>query len=133
MMLSKEKPLSLPPEAQQMFVQLQALRQQMQSIAIQKEGMSIQRMENDKALEELEKAKESDEVFKAVGPILIKSSKKDMKKELQERNETIDVRLKALEKQESAAKDKALELQTGLQKMLSGAPAQKAESDEEAG
>jgi prefoldin beta subunit len=131
--LAKEKgPMALPPEAQQMLMQLQGFRQQMQAIAVQKEGMQIQKMENDKALEELEKMKESEEVFKAVGPILVKSTKKDMKKELQERNETIGVRIKSLDKQETLAKDKTMELQVNLQKMLT-APAQKSseESEEE--
>ena len=136
--MAKEKgPMALPPEAQQMFVQLQGFRQQMQAIAVQKEGMQIQKMENDKALEELEKMKESDEIFKAVGPILVKSNKKDMKKELQERNETIGVRLKSLDKQETLARDKTMELQVNLQKMLT-TPAQKnseetEEEQEEAG
>jgi len=67
----------------------------------------------------------------------VKSNKKDMKKELQERNETIGVRLKSLDKQETLARDKTMELQVNLQKMLT-TPAQKnseetEEEQEEAG
>ena len=120
-MKKSEKPMQLPPEAQQMLMQLQVFRQQMQSLAMQKEGMHIQKLENEKAIEELGKTKESEEVFKAVGPILIKSSKTEMEKELKERNETIERRLKAFESQEKSINEKAADIQKKLQEMLTGA------------
>ena len=121
-MTKKEKqPIALPPEAQQLLMQLQVFKQQLQAIAMQKEGMHIQKLENSKALEELEKTKDSEEVFKVVGPVLIKSTKKDMEEELTDRNKTIDSRLKTFEKQEKSTTEKAMEIQNKLQEMLSGA------------
>ncbi|MFQ6009836.1 MAG: prefoldin subunit beta [Candidatus Aenigmatarchaeota archaeon] len=120
MVKKTEKPVALPPEAQQMLMQLQAFRQQLQALALQKESLQIQKLENEKALEELGKTKQGEDVFRAVGPILIKSSKKKMEKELKERNESIDLRLKTFEKQEAAVNQRVMELQKKLQQMLSG-------------
>ena len=102
--------IKLSPEAQQVLIELQTFQQQMQTVLIQKESLSIQSMEIDKALEELEKTKHND-VFKAIGPILIKSTKKDLTKELNEKKETIDLRLKSLQKQENRVKEKLKESQ----------------------
>lgn len=102
--------IKLSPEAQQVLMELQTFQQQMQTVLMQKESLSIQNMEIEKALEELGKS-EHDDVYKAVGPILIKSTKKDLTKELNEKKETIDLRVKSLQKQETRLKDKLKESQ----------------------
>jgi prefoldin beta subunit len=102
--------IKLSPEAQQILMELQTFQQQMQTVLMQKESLSIQNMEIEKALEELGKS-EHDDVYKAVGPILIKSTKKDLTKELNEKKETIDLRIKSLQKQETRLKDKLKESQ----------------------
>ena len=102
--------IKLSPEAQQILMELQTFQQQMQTVLMQKESLSIQNMEIEKALEELGKS-EHDDVYKAVGPILIKSTKKDLTKELNEKKETIDLRVKSLQKQETRLKDKLKESQ----------------------
>ena len=109
--------IKLSPEAQQMLMELQAYQQQMQTVLLQKESLSIQQMENSKALEELEKTTH-DDVFKTVGPILIKSTKKILTEELKERQETIDLRLKSMQKQETRIRDKMKEAQDKLEEML---------------
>jgi len=111
--------IKLTLEAQQVLLELQAFQQQMQTVLIQKESLNIQNMETDKALEELEKVKNED-VFKAVGPILIKSEKEKLKKELKERKETVDLRLKSLQKQENRLKGKLEDGQKKLEEILKG-------------
>ena len=111
--------IKITPEAQQILIELQAFQQQMQTVLIQKETLSMQNMEIDKALEELEKVKDED-VFKAVGPILIKSEKGKLTDELKEKKETIDLRLKSLQKQENRMKEKMEDSQKKLQEMLKG-------------
>ncbi len=110
----------LPAGAQQLLLQLQTLQQQYQAIAVQKEAMSLQKLEFDKALEELGKAKDSEDVYKAVGPVLVKSTKALLMNELGERKETIDLRVKALEKQEEKLKEKLKEMQVKLEEMFKG-------------
>jgi prefoldin beta subunit len=109
--------IKLSPEAQQLLMELQAYQQQMQTILMQKEGLTLQQMDNEKAIEELAKTTH-DEVFKTVGPILIKSTKKVLTDELKERLETIDLRLKSMQKQEVRIRDKMKESQDKLEQML---------------
>jgi len=109
--------MKITPEAQQVLMDLQACQQQMQTVLIQKESLNIQNMEIDKALDELKKVKNED-VFKAVGPILIKSEKSKLEKELEERKETIGLRLKSMQKQENRLKERMDKGQEMLEKVL---------------
>jgi len=109
--------LKLNPETQQMLIELQTFQQQMQTVLLQKESLNIQSMELDKALEELKKATTED-VYKAVGPILVKSTKKDLEIELVEKKETIELRLKSLQKQEDRIKEKLKDVQGKFEDFL---------------
>ncbi len=109
--------IKLSPEAQQVLMELQTFQQQMQTVLIQKESLNIQNMEIEKALEELNKI-EHDDVYKAVGPILIKSTKNELSKELKERKETIELRLKSLQKQENRLREKLKEYQEKFEDVL---------------
>lgn len=111
--------IKLTPETQQMLIELQTFQQQMQTIIMQKESLNIQNTEIARALEELKKSTTED-VYKAVGPILIKSTKKDLDKELTEKKEIIDLRLKSLQKQEDRIKEKLKEVQGKFEEFLKG-------------
>jgi prefoldin beta subunit len=100
---------------QQLLQSAAVLQQQLQNIMAQKEAMGIQILEIKKALDELEKTKEK-EVFKIAGPILIKSDKAGVVKELKERDETFDMRIKSLEKEEKRIKLKIEDLREKLVK-----------------
>lgn len=109
--------IKVTPEAQQILMDLQTFQQQMQTVLIQKESLNVQSTEIDKALEELKKATTED-VYKAVGPILIKSTKKDLEKELGEKKETMELRLKSLQKQEDRLKERLKEAQEKFEEFL---------------
>jgi prefoldin beta subunit len=113
-----EEKISLSPEAQQTLLQIQTFQQQLQNTLIQKETLNLQKLEIEKALEELEKIDEKKDVFKVVGPILVKSDKKDVEKDLKEKLETINLRLKTLDKHEEKLKEKIKEKQEKLQHIL---------------
>lgn len=102
-------------ENQQMLQSAAILQQQLQNILTQKEAMGIQVLEIKKALDELAKSGEK-EIYKIAGPILIKSQKTDVLKELRERDEMFDLRLKSLEKEEKRIKLKLEELRERLAK-----------------
>lgn len=110
--------LKISPEAQQTLMQMQTFQQQMQTMNYQKETLKFQKLEAERALDELKKLKDKDEIFKAVGPILVKTKKSDMEAELKEKLETSDVRMKAIEKQEDKIKDKLEEIQKKLEVLL---------------
>lgn len=88
---------------QQLLIQAQMYQQQLQVTVAQKENMSLQLLEVSKALEELEKTKEID-VYKITGPILIKSDKTEVTKELKEKQTEIEAKQKTLEKNEEKLK-----------------------------
>ena len=103
-------------EGQQQLLQSAAiLQQQLQNIMAQKEAMGVQVLEIKRALDELDKSKEN-EVYKIAGPILIKSGKAEVLKDLKDRDEAFDVRLKSLEKEEKRIKVKIDELREKLVK-----------------
>lgn len=112
--------LKLTPEAQQILVEMQTFQQQIQAVLIQKESLNIQNVEMSKALEEMKNTKEK-EVFKIVGPILVKATKEEVEKEFVEKKELIDVRLKSLKKQEDRLRDKIKESQEKFEKEFKAA------------
>ena len=102
---------------QQLLQSASVLQQQLQNIMAQKEAMGIQVLEIKKALDELSKTTEKD-VFKIAGPILIKSGKADVIKELTEKDETFGMRLKSMEKEEKRVKLRIEELREKLVKNM---------------
>ena len=103
----------------QLLIQAQAFQQQLQSLMFQKETLSMQMIEIKKAVEELDKTKDLS-VYKITGPILIKFSKSNVKKELDEKEDLINLRIKTLEKNEMRVKDKLNELREDLSKKVGG-------------
>jgi len=91
-------------------IELQSLQQQLQLLSLQKQQLKIQSEEIDHSLNEIEKAK--GEMYRLVGPILIKSSKEEIVKDLNDRKSTIDARLQIIEKQEDRIKKQLTDLRS---------------------
>ena len=102
------------------LAEVQMQNQQLQEIVRQKQLMAIQKAEIEKALEELEKSEDS--VYRSLGPILIKQPKDAVKKDLEEMVEHMDVRTKALEKQEERIKEALKSSQSRLQSLIKRPP-----------
>ncbi|MBN2330511.1 MAG: prefoldin subunit beta [Candidatus Aenigmarchaeota archaeon] len=100
---------------QQLFIEAQSYQQNLQVVATQKEALSLQLIETGKALEELTKPSKED-VFKIVGPVLIKVKRAEAKKDLESKRELITLRMKALDKSESRIKEKIEDLKERLAK-----------------
>lgn len=97
--------------------QFQAYQQQLQSIILQKENIRLQKLEIEKALEELDVTKDKN-VYKIAGPIMIKKDVTDLKQELSEKKESLELRIKTLEKTEDRITNKLKEMQPILRKMI---------------
>lgn len=97
-------------QVQQLLNQAQLYQQQIQNILAQKESLNVQLIEVTKAAEELEKVKAGEEVYKIAGPILIKSKKAEVMKDLKEKEDIIRTRLKTIETGEKRIKGKIEEL-----------------------
>lgn len=92
-------------EVEQLLGQAQLYQQQIQAIMTQKGAFSMEINEIKKALEELEKSKEGS-AYKISGPILIKSNVKTLKKDLKDKLDFLNLKLKNIEKQEAMLKGK---------------------------
>lgn len=111
-----EVKMQMNKETEEKIGQLQLMEQNMQNIMIQKQAFQTQLFEIDNALKELEKSKE--ETYKIVGPIMVATSKKELKDDLQSKKEVIELRIKNLEKQEKRIKEEATQIQTEVMKKL---------------
>ncbi len=113
----------LPPQVQNMIAQLQTVQQQLQMVVSQKVQLESALKEIENAIQEVEKVDENTPIFKSVGTVLVKSGKNDVLGELKEKKDTIEVRIKALSRQEERLKERLQELQNKVKSMLSGVQA----------
>jgi prefoldin beta subunit len=112
----------LSPQLQNQIAQFQQLQQQLQAVLTQKYQMEAQLKEIDRTLEELDKAPEDATIYRNVGSLLIKASgKAKVHEDVSENKETLEIRLKALDRQEKHMREKYQALQDQLNKAL-GAP-----------
>ena len=108
----------MPPWLQEQIAKMQQSQQNLQSILMQKQQVEMENAESDRALEELKKASDDDQVFKYAGTILIKSDKKSLIDELEEKKELSKTKSTVLAKQEERLKTSLQEQEQKIQKML---------------
>lgn len=97
--------------------QLQMIEQSLQSMMMQKQAFQMELVEVDNALSELKKLKQED-VFKIIGTLMIKSTKQEIMPELEKKQGLLNIRLKAIERQENELKEKLLKNREELLKKL---------------
>ena len=122
----------MPPWLQEQIGKLQQSQQNLQSIMTQRQHLEMEKAETEKALEELNKVADGDSVFKQAGTVLIKSDKKTLVDELEEKVELAKTRSTVIEKQEVRVKETLKEQEAKITEMMkSGAtpPPAKAEED----
>ena len=108
----------MPPWLQEQVAKMQQSQQNLQSILGQKQQVEMENTESDRALEELQKANDDEQVFKYAGSILIKSDKKTLIEELEEKKELSKTKIIVLEKQEERLKNSLQEQEKKIQEML---------------
>lgn len=99
--------MALTKEAQEDLNQLQLIEQNVHAIALQKQQFQSQLFEFETALKELETAEKA---YKIVGNIMVSSEKSELKKDLTQKKEIVDLRIKSLERQEKDLKDREKKL-----------------------
>lgn len=108
----------LPPSLQQQILRLQQLQQTLNVILVERQRLETELFEVRNALQELEKASDTVTVYKAVGPVLIQSSRDKLIQELNEKKELAETRLKILEKQEQRTRSQLDTLQKEIKVAL---------------
>ena len=96
--------------------ELQILEQNLQSIIIQKQAFEIELADINNAIEELKKQK--DDVYKIIGALMFKSKKEDVEKELKQKKDLMELRVKNLGKQEQIFKEKTFKIREELMNEL---------------
>ena len=113
----------MPPWLQEQIMKMQQSQQSLQSVMQQKQHLEIENAETGKALEELRKVADGDDVFKQAGTVLIKSKKQELIDELEERIELTKTRATVLEKQETRLKETLKEQEAKITEQMKGGPA----------
>lgn len=121
----------IPPWLQEQLMKMQQAQQSLQSIHMQKQQLEMDLAESEKALEELKKASDDDPVYKHAGSILIKSNKKELIAELEERKELANTRSTVLTKQETRVKESIKEQESKINEMIKSASSGGSQSPKE--
>ncbi|MBI2547434.1 MAG: prefoldin subunit beta [Candidatus Aenigmarchaeota archaeon] len=104
-------------QTQAMVMQFQQYQQQLQSVLIQKETLQMQLMEMNKAVEELDSSK-NEKAYKITGQIMVSKPVEDIKKELLETKEALEIRIQSMEKTEEKITLKLKEMESELRKLM---------------
>ncbi|HLD10620.1 MAG TPA: prefoldin subunit beta [Candidatus Nanoarchaeia archaeon] len=97
------------PTVKNKINEIQLIEQRMNNLLQQKQTFQSQLTEVENATNELEKS--NGKSYKIIGPIMIESSKEDLKNNLLDKKKILDLRIKTFEKQEDKLKEKAKKLQ----------------------
>lgn len=102
-------------DTEQKVAQLQLIEQNLQNFVLQKQMFQTQLLEIESALTELIKVKEA---YKIVGNIMVANNSDALQKELKQKKELVELRIKNIEKQENSIKEKAGSLRDDVLKKL---------------
>lgn len=94
--------------------ELSVLEQSIQQFASQKKNFQVQLVEVESALKEI-----NEDSFKIIGNFMFRKNQQDLKEELQEKRNLLNVRIKSFEKHEKETETKFKELQSQVLKELS--------------
>lgn len=109
---------TLSAAVQQQIANLQAMNQQLQATMQQRAQFEAMKVEAEQALEALSTLADDAAVYRSVGALLVKDSKKAAHDRLKEDAETMEVRLTRTQKQEAALKESLQALQQKIQASL---------------
>ena len=102
-------------EAEEKIADIQLLEQNLQNFLMQKQTLQAQLIETDSAFDELDK---SDTSYKIIGNIMVKSDKKELKDQLEQKKNIIELRIKSIEKQEEKIREKMKKLQSEVMSQM---------------
>jgi prefoldin beta subunit len=117
----------LPPEVQQLIAQYQAMRESYVKVDSELKLVEAEISEIDNVLENLQYLQDSTEVYKLIGQVLVKKSKDEVVKELQERKELLSLKKEKYRKQLEVLSRQLADLESKIREVLSkyGLTAQK--------
>lgn len=102
------------------LTRLDNLQQNLQAVAAQKQQVEAELADAERTLDELKNVPETEQIYKSIGAILVKVSKADITKDLEEKKDVSQTRSLVLTKQETRLKDNIKELQGKIDDMIKG-------------
>ena len=115
--------MDIDAETTKKIQELQILEQNLQALLMQKQAFQIELNETLNAIKEVEKS--SDEIYKIVGGVMLKSEKSKISNELDEKKKIIELRISSIEKQEALIEKRSDELKKEINKILTKSQAKK--------
>ncbi|HEV8050705.1 MAG TPA: prefoldin subunit beta [Thermoplasmata archaeon] len=111
--------MALPAKLQNDLKQFQRVQQDLQSVAQQRMSFDMKLREAVHTLDELKTLPDDTSIYRPIGGLLVKAKgKSEVEELLTEEKETLEVRLKALERQEGHLKEKYTQMQQELTEAL---------------
>lgn len=113
---------TISPKVQNQIAMLQQMQAQLQTIQTQKTQYDMAARETKRAIEELADVPEDGSVYMNIGTVMMQKKKGDVVTKLQEKVETLELRVKSLDKQEKMLAEKFEQLQAQIRQALEGRP-----------
>jgi prefoldin beta subunit len=111
---------NIPMKVQNQIAMLQQIQQQLQAVISQKAQYDLAVREAKRAQEALKDLPDDAEVFMNIGTVLVQQQKAKVEVSLTDKIETLEIRIKSLEKQEKAMQTKFESLSTQVKEALEG-------------
>lgn len=114
--------MAIPAKLQNDLRQFQRLQQDLTAVAQQRLQMDLKLRETTRTLEELKTLPEDATVYRPIGGLLVKAKNRaEVDAILTEEKETLEIRVKAMERQENHLKERYTEMQKQLSEALQAA------------
>lgn len=113
---SRQFKMDIQKETQEKIAQLQMIEHSLNNFISQKQNFQSQVLEIENALNEMQNCK--GKIYKITGNVMFESEKESLSKDLKEKKDLLDIRIKSLEKQETALEEKAKTLQSEVMEEL---------------
>jgi prefoldin beta subunit len=111
---------NISPKVQNQLGMLQQLQQQLQTILQQKAQYELAVREAKRAQEEISDSPEDAVMYMSVGTVMMQKKKEVVNAKLTEKVETLELRIKSLEKQEKMLQGKFEQLQSQIKAAIEG-------------
>jgi prefoldin beta subunit len=111
---------NLSPKVQNQLAMLQQIQQQLQTILSQKAQYEMAVREAKRAQEEISDSPDDAVMYMSVGTVMMQKKKEVVNSKLSEKVETLELRIKSLEKQEKMMQGKFEQLQAQIKAAIEG-------------
>ena len=111
---------NISPKVQNQLSMLQQLQQQLQTILQQKAQYQLAVREAKRAQEEIKDSADDAVMYMSVGTVMMQKKKEVVDAKLTEKVETLELRIKSLEKQEKMLQGKFEQLQSQIKAAIEG-------------